>query len=102
MRTYAYLTFAPVINYHVYDPIQAKEITSGYTDVTDYRRLGWRFGGDMKISTFSAGPYVGVEFGRVHGVKVPNQAFFASSYFALKIGAEIGFGYKKLGLKKNK
>lgn len=102
MRTYAYLTFAPVVNYNVYDRVEMKEITSGYYDVTNYRRLGWRFGADMKLASFKAGPFVGFELGRVHGVKVPQHDFFGSSYFSVKLGAELGVGYKKLGLKKSK
>ncbi len=99
IRNYAYLTYAPVINYSIVRTSGSdyQVVNTGYNVPDKFRKLGWRFGTEIKLSPTNVSPYFGLEFGRMHGIKesISQKSYYGSVYAMVKLGIEFGIKGKK-------
>lgn len=113
VRNYLYLTYSPYVGYNVlgYNTQDQtyRETKSGFIAPSHIRRIGWRFGAEVKMGShfFHNLMYFGMEMGRVQGFIVDSytemgkeQSSYVSGsiYFMFKMGYE--FGTKNYSFKK--
>jgi hypothetical protein len=112
VRNYALLSYAPYVSYSVIgeednNNRDHSKINTGYVEPSKIKRLGWRFGAEVKMGSalFHNMMYFGLEMGRVHALVIDefihgasNNSYYStkaeytngSVYFIMKMGFEFG------------